>query len=1217
MDRVVNIQYLSGTGTICVVFEGGDVVTISGGDPHIEIVGSIDSGIHAARWSPDEELLVAVTKANNVIFMGSTLDPVAEVPLTDNDLAASKHVSVGWGKKETQFEGRGAKALRDPTIPEKVDQGLPSAYEDGGVCISWRGDGAFVAVNSVQQGTRRVIRVYSREGELDSASEPVDGFETALSWRPSGNLIAGIQRLSDRIDVVFFERNGLRHGQFTLRSPRGAVLDSTKIRLEWNSDSTVLAVILQDTIQLWTTGNYHWYLKQEIPYPGSQFNALSWHPERALRFATTSPQELFSAEGVLQAARGSCYPPNDIGAVAVIDGETVKLTPFRTANVPPPYAFFEVTAESSVVDVAFTRQNTAFAILHHTGVDCYELAIKNKRATKPTLVRRIQFPTSSGFVTPLRISASSQDSFHYITYQEGEQSHFNLPLNSDFPIPVESTKSITSTATYETSSVTEGYGQDATGKLYRLTDSEVEMLPVQFSNELPQFEITKTEDESVVAFGLSRSGHLFANSRLLAKNCTSFITTPDHLIFTTSNHFVKYVHLGDAEELEVPGDDPEKDERCRSVERGSRLVTAIPTNASIVLQMPRGNLETIFPRAMVLAAIRKRVDAKDYESAFAYCRTQRVDMNILYDYQPEQFLANVSLFLDQLQDIGYIDLFLSSLREEDVTQTMYQDTRRRVQPIIPTEPAANAPSKINIVCDAVLKGLQSRKSTNLQNIITAHVCKSPPALEDGLLLVADLRKTSDVKMAEAAIEHICFLVDVNRLYETALGMYNLDLTLLVAQQSQRDPREYLPFMQHLHSLEELRRRFEIDDHLNRRAKALTHLHALADFDGLCTYTTKHALYQPALKLYRYDQPRLRTLTGLYASYLEDTSSFREAGLAYESLQDYAKATSCYRAVGSICWQECLFAAQQQQLSPDAMSDLANALAEALYEAKDFSAAATIQVDYLDSLETAIKWLCKGYYFAEAMRLIARHARPELLTSTLDVGLADALGSTTEFLADCKGQLASQVPRIAELRRKAAEDPLAFYEGERAGGADLPDDVSVAASSRISTSASLFTRYTGKAGSVGTLGTGVSRATSKNRRREEKKRARGRKGTVYEEEYLVNSVRRLIERVSTTKAEVERLVFALVRRDMAERARNAESLLADLVAACEVAVTEVFPAAGAGAAGLNDVAGAEAMDTQQEWKATGADAVVQDWIAGRAKMAEPPVLTKMDKLSLLG
>ena len=65
---------------------------------------------------------------------------------------------------------------------------------------------------------------------------------------------------------------------------------------------------------------------------------------------------------------------------------------------------------------------------------------------------------------------------------------------------------------------------------------------------------------------------------------------------------------------------------------------------------------------MVVAGIRRLIDALNYGSAFAFCRSQRVDMNILYDHKPDQFLANVALFLDQLNDVTYIDLFLSSLR---------------------------------------------------------------------------------------------------------------------------------------------------------------------------------------------------------------------------------------------------------------------------------------------------------------------------------------------------------------------------------------------------------------------------------------------------------------------------------------------------------------------------------------------------------------------------
>lgn len=260
------------------------------GEDRIEIVGSIDEGITAARWSPDEELLAITTKVDTVVFMSRSFEGVTDVSMTAADLNASNHVSVGWGKKETQFQGKGAKALRDPTMPEKTDEGVLSPNDDARAAISWRGDGAYVAISTIEGGVRRLIRVYSREGVLDSVSEPVDGLEGALSWRPAGNLIAGIQRLSDRVDVVFFERNGLRHGQFSLRlTAEQLQAPAQKISLYWNSDSTVLAISLADRTQLWTMGNYHWYLKQEIRTNSLLASSPTvWHPEKPLRFSAPS-----------------------------------------------------------------------------------------------------------------------------------------------------------------------------------------------------------------------------------------------------------------------------------------------------------------------------------------------------------------------------------------------------------------------------------------------------------------------------------------------------------------------------------------------------------------------------------------------------------------------------------------------------------------------------------------------------------------------------------------------------------------------------------------------------------------------------------------------------------------------------------------------------------------------------------------------------------------
>lgn len=88
----------------------------------------------------------------------------------------------------------------------------------------------------------------------------------------------------------------------------------------------------------------------------------------------------------------------------------------------------------------------------------------------------------------------------------------------------------------------------------------------------------------------------------------------------------------------------------------------MPTTYSVVLQMPRGNLETVYPRALVLAAIRRSIEADRYGEAFLACRNQRVDMNILHDHDPERFMAKGTEIVAQLKRVEHIDLLLSQLR---------------------------------------------------------------------------------------------------------------------------------------------------------------------------------------------------------------------------------------------------------------------------------------------------------------------------------------------------------------------------------------------------------------------------------------------------------------------------------------------------------------------------------------------------------------------------
>ncbi|KAL8666134.1 MAG: hypothetical protein Q9202_001641 [Teloschistes flavicans] len=1084
---IVDSHFFSDTESACIIFENGDIVVVRENpvnEEKIEIVGSIDAGISAAAWSPDEELLVIATKASTLLYLTREYGDLVNIELTTQDLKVSDHVSVGWGKKETQFKGKKARALRDPTLPETVDDGrLAESNEYHETTISWRGDGAYVAVNAIEASTqRRVIRIYSREGILDSVTEPVNGLIGPLSWRPAGNLLAAVQVFEEERQVVFFERNGLRHGQFPLPSfDRAQESEEGAIRsLQWNIDSTVLAISYDDRVQLWTMNNYHWYLKQEICEP-----TLRWHPEKPLALAllSRSSDRIRRSQYISDVCAGPILPPLDYGLVVVIDGKTLKVTPFRQANIPPPMSLYEISLTEVANDVLATLKSPELG-------------------TSPQPTFKIQVLHPFGTSTYLLDLGTCQPPQKI----EEEQEASNGTMSNRMEI---------------------------------------------FSLSRPSSAVGRRD------IVLTESGSLLAGQRVLARGCTSYLVTPLHLIFITSQHLLKFVHIVEkSEDLEVPSDTPESDERCRSIERGAKLVTAMPSVFAVVLQMPRGNLETIYPRALVLAGIRASIDERNYKQAFLACRNQRVDMNILHDHRPERFISSVGLFIDQITKVEHIDLFLSSLREEDVSETMYRETLR-IEERQQNERPDDSSGKVNRICDAFLEALYTRKA-NVKNIITAQVCRSPPDLDAGLTEIVRLRDMGSDQV-DATVEHICFLADVNRLYDSALGLYDLRLTLLIAQQSQKDPREYLPFLQNLQRLEPSRRKFSIDNCLGRFRKAIRHLSDLKAFEELKLYTTRHNLHDEALSLYRYDEDKFSAIMQLYAEHLKKTSRCKEAAIIFHYLDDKAQASECYRLANQ--WQECLSTASSIPLPADQLHSLAETLAQSSIETKDFRAAATIHLDYLRDIRSAAKCFCKGYLFTEAFRTITLsssqlQSQADLLTSVFDPGLTETMASITELLADCKAQLAAQVPRIRELREKKKEDPLAFFEGDVNGGKDIPDDVSLAPTDASTMGGSLFTRYTNRT-TTGTAETGASRRSSKNRRREERKKARGKKGSVYEEEYLVNSVRRLVERVNSVGDEVRRLVEWMVKRKMVERARAVEGAIVEVVGMCGMAVDEVF------------------------------------------------------------
>ena len=90
--------------------------------------------------------------------------------------------------------------------------------------------------------------------------------------------------------------------------------------------------------------------------------------------------------------------------------------------------------------------------------------------------------------------------------------------------------------------------------------------------------------------------------------------------------------------------------------------------------MPRGNIETINPKAMVAHSVQRFMEEYNYHfifrkdfsgcyaDAFSIARRHRLDMNFLIDCNIDKFLNNVDSFIRDLDNPDFLIQFISDIR---------------------------------------------------------------------------------------------------------------------------------------------------------------------------------------------------------------------------------------------------------------------------------------------------------------------------------------------------------------------------------------------------------------------------------------------------------------------------------------------------------------------------------------------------------------------------
>ncbi|XP_049566905.1 elongator complex protein 1 isoform X3 [Orcinus orca] len=1126
---IVGIQELLDHESVCVATASGDVLLCNLNTHQLECVGSVASGISVMSWSPDQELVLLATGQQTLIMMTKEFEPIMEQQIHQDDFGESKFITVGWGRKETQFHGsEGRQAAFQMQMHESA---LP--WDDHRPQVTWRGDGQFFAVSVVcpETGARKV-RVWSREFALQSTSEPVAGLGPALAWKPSGSLIASTQDKPNQQDVVFFEKNGLLHGHFTLPFFK----DEVKVNdLLWNADSTVLAVWLEDlqreensTLKTYDRVLVTVFRQSVVPPPMCTYRLLLPHPVN---------QVMFSAH------------PKKSNDLAVLDASN-QISVYKCGDSP--------SIDSTVK-------------LGAVGGNGFKISLRTPHLDKNY---KIQFENSEDEVNPLKLGlltwvqedvflavshsqSSPQSVIHHLTVAPSAMDDEQGQLNISSSVTVDGVI-ISLCCNSKTKSVAlQVAGGQILKYLWESPSLAVEPwknpggFPVRFPYPCTQTELAMVGGEEYV-LGLTDRCRFFINDTEVASNITSFAVYDEFLLLTTYSHTCQCFCLRDASlktlQAGLSSSHVSNGESLRKVERGSRIVTVVPQDTKLILQMPRGNLEVVHHRALVLAQIRKWLDKLMFKEAFECMRKLRINLNLIHDHNPKVFLENVETFIRQIDSVNHINLFFTELKEEDVTKTMYPP------PVTSTVQLSSDPDgkKVDLICDAMRAAMENiNPHKYCLSILTSHVKKTTPELEIVLQKVHELQGSAapvpDAVSAEEALKYLLLLVDVNELYDHSLGTYNFDLVLMVAEKSQKDPKEYLPFLNTLKKMETNYQRFTIDKYLKRYEKAIGHLSKCGpEYFPECLNLIKDKnLYNEALKLYPPNSQQYKDISIAYGEHLLQEHLCEPAGLVFARAGAHEKALSAFLACGS--WQQALCVAAQLHLTKDQLAGLGRTLAGKLAEQRKHSDAATVLEQYAQDYEEAVLLLLEGAAWEEALRLVHKYNRPDIIETNVKPSILEAQKNYMAFLDSQTATFSRHKARLLVVRELK----------EQAQQVHLDDEAPHGQESDLFSETSSVVSGSDMSGKYSHSNSRISARSSKNRRKAERKKHSLKEGSPLEDLALLEALSDVVQGTEKLKDEIYHILKILFLFEFDEQGRELQKAFENTLQLMERSLPEIW------------------------------------------------------------
>ncbi|KAJ7335933.1 hypothetical protein JRQ81_013874 [Phrynocephalus forsythii] len=363
---------------------------------------------------------------------------------------------------------------------------------------------------------------------------------------------------------------------------------------------------------------------------------------------------------------------------------------------------------------------------------------------------------------------------------------------------------------------------------------------------------------------------------------------------------------------------------------------------------------------------------------------------------------------------------------------------------------------------------------------------------------------------------------------------------MVAEKSQKDPKEYLPFLNKLKKMESNYQRYSIDKYLKRYPKALQHLSKCGPehFSEFLNLVVDQKLYKEALKLYLPDTQEHKTVSYAYGEYLVQKHLPEQAGLVFFRCGAFEKALGAFLISGN--WQQALCTAAELCYPEEK-------LAGRFAEKRKYTDAAILLEQYAKDYEEAILLLLEGNTWDEALRLIYKYNRRDILETNFKPSLLEVQKNQLVFLGTQKAALSRHRQRLSVVRelKQQAQHDLLDLEAPNCPESDLFSD----ASSMV-TATDMSSKYTHS-------NSRISARSSKNRRKAERKKHSLKEGSPLEDVALLEVLGEIIRSIDSMKGEVHSLLKHLVLVGYDGQAQELQDTFEESLGLTEQSLLEIW------------------------------------------------------------